>query len=315
MLLLISVISPLVRYRRALSQVVDTLEIWAKKQSQGTTKTLVSRPSNDAIANRTTELVKQIVEDRAKLEQSLAELRKREEVSELANQVAHDIRSPLAALQALTEQLKGLSEAERRLFGQITSRIHQIAEELLDHKRKKANEECQLLNMVTLVKEVLEEKRLERPKIGNVIELAVDSSINSDVFANRQGLQRAVSNLVNNAIEAIDTTRCREKSVVVQLVNAGEKSLQLSVIDTGPGITPAHLKRLGKKGASFGKTEGSGLGLYQATQTVRKSGGSLEIESVVGKGTTVKITLPVGYRLKEPTKEVDEERLMKRDLS
>ena len=62
--------------------------------------------------------------------------------------------------------------------------------------------------------------------------------------------------------------------------------------DNGKGIPPDILTKLGNRGETHGKAGGSGLGLYHARTTVESWGGRLRIESEVGKGTTVLVTLP-----------------------
>ena len=96
-----------------------------------------------------------------------------------------------------------------------------------------------------------------------------------------------MSNLVNNAVEALGDTG----TVTVRLVAEG-KRITLKVQDTGKGIPPELLTKLGKRGETHGKAGGSGLGLYHARTTIESWGGSLELQSEVGRGTTVALNLP-----------------------
>jgi hypothetical protein len=68
--------------------------------------------------------------------------------------------------------------------------------------------------------------------------------------------------------------------------------VQITIEDTGKGISEEVLARLGSRGTSHGKASGSGLGLFHARASVKNWGGNLELRSKVGQGTTVIVTLP-----------------------
>jgi signal transduction histidine kinase len=66
---------------------------------------------------------------------------------------------------------------------------------------------------------------------------------------------------------------------------------EIAITDTGPGIAPDTLRRLGDPFVTT-KAQGSGLGLFLTRRLVRSAGGALDIESVVGRGTTCRVRLP-----------------------
>ncbi|OGR68739.1 MAG: hypothetical protein A2X40_05165 [Elusimicrobia bacterium GWC2_65_9] len=101
--------------------------------------------------------------------------------------------------------------------------------------------------------------------------------------------KRLVSNLVNNAVEAFGDGH---GSVNIGLASSGGCAL-VSVQDNGKGIPPDVLAKLGRRGETHGKAGGSGLGLYHAQTSAESWGGSLEIASEVGKGTTTTVILPL----------------------
>jgi hypothetical protein len=67
----------------------------------------------------------------------------------------------------------------------------------------------------------------------------------------------------------------------------------LEIIDDGHGIAKELLPRLGLRGETYGKAGGSGLGLYHARSFTLQSGGTLQIQSQIGEGTRISITLPM----------------------
>jgi len=109
------------------------------------------------------------------------------------------------------------------------------------------------------------------------------------LFAKIEAIEfkRVVSNLVNNAVEALNG-----KGNVTVGLKSDNGHILLMVKDSGKGIPPDLLPRLMERGATFGKEGGSGLGLYHAKETMEGWGGGINIDSKVGEGTTIILTLP-----------------------
>lgn len=243
---------------------------------------------------QTVEAERQLVESRKQLEKQLA-------VSTFASQVAHDIRSPLAALDSVIKDVSQLPEEKRIIVRSAVSRIHDIANDLIDKNREvsASSKEALIATPVTepATRELLSsevaplvtEKRLQfRSKIGITIECRFDAS-SYGLFADIQPreFKRVLSNLIDNAVEALPG-----KGLVTVVLTRNEDRIELRVEDNGKGIPQEFRGKLGQRGETFGKPDGSGLGLYHAKKCVEVWGGSLRIESEVGKGTTVVMALP-----------------------
>ena len=213
----------------------------------------------------------------------------------LAVQVAHDIRSPVFALEAALKNIPQLPERQRVVVRHAVNSIRDVANSLLEKNRAQAvaagaagTGEAEGYLLSSLLDPVVTEKRLQfetKPGVNIDFELSRESY---GLFAKVQPVEfrRMVSNLVNNAVEAGDNGK-----VSVGLVQKDE-AIILTVSDTGKGIPPEILAKLGQRGETHGKAGGSGLGLYHARTTAENWGGSLAITSEVGKGTTVAVTLP-----------------------
>ncbi len=215
----------------------------------------------------------------------------------LAAQVAHDIRSPLAALGAATKSL-ALPADQRTLIDGAVGRMQAIANDLLHRYRAPGAEveaKAEICPLSDLIEQVIAEKRIQhKDKPGVAIEFGSGDGIKAAVDPCE--FQRIVSNLVNNAVEAID----KGGTVSVTLSALDGKAL-LSVKDDGKGIPPEILAKLGQKGETHGKAGGTGLGLYHAKQTVEEWGGTLATNSESGKGTAVTIELPRAERSAAPS--------------
>ncbi len=201
-------------------------------------------------------------------------------------QVAHDIRSPLAALETAIRILPELDEANRSLLQQVAGRIRRIAEDL--REPSPSVEHSDSCDLAVLVDSILEEKRLSSPAVARITLRRTDSfSAATRVGVSACELARVVSNLLNNAIESIEGAG----SVTLQIEDQGARAC-LKITDSGKGIAPEILPRLMRRGATFGKRGGAGLGLAHARETLERAGGSISLTSTLGSGTEVMLWIP-----------------------
>jgi signal transduction histidine kinase len=217
-------------------------------------------------------------------------------VGKMAAQVAHDIRSPLAALNVAVSDLDHLPEDQRILLREATRRITDIANELSSKHRNEVKNpvshvEPKILEHIPcLIDQIVSEKRLQyRSKTGLNIEAKLDSTV-YDLFVSVEPTEfrRVLSNLINNSVEAIrDAGNVR--------IEAGLKKegvVSVRVVDTGRGMSEEVLGRLGHRGFTYGKSCGSGLGFNHAVETVRNWQGEIEVTTKEGFGTQIEILLP-----------------------
>lgn len=222
----------------------------------------------------------------------------------MAAQVAHDIRSPLVALDAALRHTDQLPEKQRVIVRHAVNRIRDIANNLLEKNRLHAGtapaaaaaagvpvagEPPSVHLLSSLIDPVITEKRLSfesKPGINIDFKLTRESY---GLFASIEPVEfrRMLSNLVNNAVEALG-----DKGAVDVRLAHEDKTIVLTVSDDGKGIPPEILVKLGQRGETHGKAGGSGLGLFHARSTAESWGGSLEITSTPGQGTAVIIKLP-----------------------
>jgi len=216
-----------------------------------------------------------------------------------ATQVAHDIRSPLTALQIATRDGEEFNEERRILVRNAANRIRDIANDLITRFKQNKPESASpspprlsAQHIPLLAESVVSEKRLAlRGRRGIVIDFTMDDSAYA-AFAqiDSVSMKRVLSNLIENAIEAMP----QEGRIQVS-VFCDEMNLLIRIDDNGCGIPAFALERIGQRGFSFGKENGhsgSGLGVYHALETVKAVGGRLKIESWEGKATQVSIILP-----------------------
>jgi signal transduction histidine kinase len=219
------------------------------------------------------------------------------QLGELAAQVAHDIRSPLSALRVAECDLTELSEEKRLLIRAAIHRIQDIANTLLMKNRgtrihgvsraenANAGQETTTEMVSSLIEPLITEKRAQFTNANIVLHL--DESYGLFASLKPGDFHRVFSNLINNAVEASPAG-----ATVDVRIFPFESDAEIQVVDHGKGIPQEVLARLGARGTTHGKTDGSGLGLYHARETVQSWGGTLAIRSEVENGTTVSIRLP-----------------------
>lgn len=223
-------------------------------------------------------------------------------ILDVSKQVAHDIRSPLSALNMVMATLTNFPEDERILVRNAISRINDIANNLLQKEKHEnlsldsqsilVDENLTVELIPTLVDMLVSEKRMQFREFSELnIEIELKDSFGAFSLINSTELKRVLSNLVNNAVEASE----KQLSRVLISVEKINRHVVISITDNGKGI-PAHLiEKLGKERVSFDKNSsensGSGLGLHHAKKTIERLRGELEIISTEELGTTINIKL------------------------
>lgn len=233
------------------------------------------------------------VEEKAKREVALVEQ---------ARQVGHNIGSPLTALELALADLTSLTEANRSIVRGALGTIRDITNVLTRRTKvadptstrsasTKENNQPPSVQLIShLIDVSVTEKRLEYRSSNQIEIIAPLESVTYGLFARVEPseLKCIISNLVNNAVEAIGDRRGR---IVVSSSLENEKVV-VSVQDSGQGIPPDLLPRLAQQGVTHGKPKGTGQGLYHARRAAERWGGRLSIESVLGRGTIVTLELP-----------------------
>lgn len=223
------------------------------------------------------------LEDQRRFAEEQAKLQK--EKADLARRVAHDIRGPLSALKAVLRSNAAAGEDGRRLLAEASRRIEGIAEDLLERSRETAAVPVGLCFPAGVIERLAAELRLRFPE--HVVILDSQLRGTEAVGLSTDVLQRIVSNLAQNAIEASALG-----ATVTLFLRATGDQLSVIVADEGRGIPRELLEKLGREELTFGKENGNGIALVQARRWVEGVGGRFAIRSRQGQGTQVEIALP-----------------------
>ena len=219
----------------------------------------------------------------------------------LAN-MSHELRTPLNAIMGFSDIMR------QRLFGPMAERYAEYAElihesgshllelinDVLDMSKIEAERfelSLERLDAREAMNAVLRLMRGQADRAGvNLRGLLPSQTL--EVDADRRALKQIALNLVSNALKFTP-----KGGAVTLTLQAAAGALELSVADTGVGIAPEDLQRLGRPFEQAGdagqRAAGSGLGLSLVRAFAELHGGDMVVESVVGSGTTVTVRLPV----------------------
>jgi signal transduction histidine kinase len=228
--------------------------------------------------------------------EQLAQRRFDSAVAQMAAQIAHDIRSPLSAINIAVSNFKELPPDRRKLIADAVTRINDIANDLLvrrkDLQKDLRGSNNNLTEIFPVLESLAEEKKLELSKKHGLEILTDFESVKSlSVRGDRSQIARAISNLINNSAEAINDTG-KIKIVAGRIAD----KIKISIVDSGKGISPEDLAVLQQRSRSIGKNSsdsGFGIGLVQVRSAMENMGGEFELSSEVGLGTTATLTLPI----------------------
>lgn len=227
-------------------------------------------------------------------EKTVAQLASDRDISEMAIQVAHDIRSPLSILTQIDSNDFKFTKANQELMAAAARRIQGIAQSLIqkyspDEDTQRKQPSACLVSVV--IESIVSEKKAEANFQGiNILTFIDPSARNSFARVSGVDLGRSISNILNNAIQAFDDDSTLTKGIGVRL-SRDRNRLKIAISDNGRGIDTELLPLLGEKGSTT-RSEGLGLGLFLAKSLCKKAGGKLAIESELGHGTTISFDLP-----------------------
>jgi nitrogen fixation/metabolism regulation signal transduction histidine kinase len=215
--------------------------------------------------------------------------------ADMARQVAHDIKNPLTPIQLNAEHL-------RRVHQDLGAPVGPVLDECVTNiltqvrlLRSIAGEFSSFASSPTvrpaasslhdLISEVVEPYRTGLA--GRVrIDVDVPPALPA-VIVDRAVLARALTNIIENALHAMPGGG----TLVLAAAPVDDRQVELSITDSGVGMDRASIERIFEPYFST-RASGTGLGLTIAKRNVELNGGTIQVESERGKGTTVRITLP-----------------------
>jgi signal transduction histidine kinase len=210
------------------------------------------------------------------------------------SKVSHDLRNMLTSAQLVSDRLAEVKDptVQRmapKLFTSLDRAIRFLNETIRYGKAEETPPRRERLNLREMVQDAVEQIPVSaRVKLDN----QVRSSVMID--ADREHLNRVITNLVRNACEALDSGRVAGFAGGLVTIKAytSEIGTALEVEDNGPGIPPAIKDSLFEAFQSSGRAGGTGLGLAIAAELVHANGGDIQVMSTGAQGTVFRILIP-----------------------
>ncbi|HEX6045159.1 MAG TPA: ATP-binding protein [Pyrinomonadaceae bacterium] len=231
------------------------------------------------------------------LEMQLHQAEKGAVVGRLAAAIAHEIRNPLNYINLTLDHLRSSfapADPEKRatfikLADQLKAEVARINRHITDFLKYSRPSKLELQG-VDIREEAEDALRLVEARAS---ECGIETTIVQEeklptVMADRESLRSVFTNLVINAVEAIDGEGGR---VLIKLSNTDDNSVKVEISDTGCGIAAEDISKVFEPYFSTKET-GTGLGLAIVKKAVDDHGGTINVASKEGSGTTFTIILP-----------------------
>ncbi|HNQ21614.1 MAG TPA: PAS domain S-box protein [Phycisphaerae bacterium] len=263
-------------------------------------------------------IVLAVIRDITRRKEAEQELLQAKEAAEAASRaktdflarISHEIRTPIMAMLGAAELARPPDSAPasaawvdmvlrngRHLLALLDDLLHAAQREVGQLPIRRT--ECDVAELLEDVRAVV--MPLER-RAEVRFEWVQDGELPRAIHTDGTRLKQAIINLITNALKFTEAGYVR---VRVRAVTEGAARLVVAVEDTGPGIAPEHLEHIFEPFAQvhpapFDPRGGVGLGLAVARSIARQLGGTLEVASVLGKGSTFTLTIPFDLAVDQP---------------
>jgi PAS domain S-box-containing protein len=236
---------------------------------------------------------KQLEKEKEEMQARLAQNERINALGRMAAQVAHEVKNPLAGLRLYSLHLKGkvegkVDDKEMSLIDKIIGGVNHLSD-TVDKVSNFTRPITLTRRRVDLNQIVSEAVQLLEPQLtANKIELKLKPS-EAPLFAMLDDalIRATLVNLIVNSIQAMP------KGGELMIATRGDRStIDLTVADTGIGMTDEQLKGVFEPFYTT-KSQGMGLGMSYAWKVIQEHKGAILMDSQVGKGTQIRITLPV----------------------
>lgn len=237
------------------------------------------------------------------MQQSVRRSERLAAIGKMAAGIAHEIRNPLASMSGSIQMLRdtiALDPMGERLMNIVlreTDRLNALITDFLQFARPNPPQ-IESIDLRALLEELIQVfGYLRHPTEGDAprgSEVQLDAPTELRLDADPRQLKQVFWNLLNNATQALG-----DHGEVRLVARRRGDRVTVAVIDTGAGIPSEALDRIFDPFYST-KEQGTGLGLAQVLRIVEEHGGRIDVQSVVGAGSTFTVEFPVAHRPAPP---------------
>lgn len=223
-----------------------------------------------------------------------AEERQFQSYVKLSAMLTHDLKNAIEALSLIVgnmerhfdnedfraDAMNSLKLATHNLSAMVTRLTNPVATLSGEHKRP---QQVDIIAMLKRGLAIMAEPMLETHKI--------QAELPPTLFALADGerIEKVIENLMLNGLEAMSGTK---GTLTIKAGKTDDQKVFFSITDTGTGMSPDFVEKRLYRPFATTKKKGVGLGLYTCREVVRANGGSIEVDSKQGVGTTFRVVLP-----------------------
>lgn len=213
----------------------------------------------------------------------------------MVDQLVHQTKTPLTILKSHVEAIEDgviqISKEELAIFQDQIDHLNNILSNMstmIDAEKESEILTLETVDIHQLLNQIILGLRSQFDKKG--IELKLISTTKVKLMTDPYKLSQVIYNLLTNAY------KYTEKGRVEISVKEDEDTLSISISDTGIGIEPSEISNIFNayyRGTSVTKILGEGIGLYVVKENLNQLGGTIDVQSTLGKGSTFTIKLPL----------------------
>jgi len=231
----------------------------------------------------------EILGDAISIKSKIAKLEKMEVVSQLAASISHEVRNPLTVVKGFIDLLKApnLSQEVREQYFQHVVRELKSAETIISDYLAYAKPATEDIGIILIDREIRSIIEMTKP-LANMNSVKISEELVPGITrGNIQHFKQCFLNLIKNSIEAMPNGG--ELSLITLV---SKFDIIIEIRDNGVGMSKEQINRFGEPYYST-KEKGTGLGSMVVVKTIETMNGKIKINSVLNKGTTIRITLPI----------------------
>lgn len=275
-------------------KLVKNIELAAEKvraiRRGDSSESRISIRGNDEVAYLTKEF-DELLDELESSQSKIIEAEKTEVKVQMAKEIAHNIKSPIIAIEMLLPTMFRLPEQTKSILKSSVKEIKTLSERLNKQAEAMAFDSVapETMYIPLILKELVAIKQIEYSNRKDIHIELLDAIGCSDAFVSGYSveLKSIISNLINNAVESYGMSG----GVISVSLECNDRRCIVTVKDSGVGIPSEYLSDLGAKQISFKGSKNRGLGLTHAFKTIESWGGKILIASEIGKGTSVSLEL------------------------
>lgn len=209
--------------------------------------------------------------------------------------IVHDFKTPMTVISGYAQMMAADDDAASRgesaqLILKSCDQMTTMIKELLNFAKGDTTVLLRKVWPETFVADL--EPMLRRLVDKTPIALSVRCATNTAVRLDDLKMKRALVNLVKNAKEALLVAGTAAPAIAVDVRADAADGIVFVVTDNGPGLAPAIEARLFESFATYGKADGTGLGLALVKRIAEEHHGNVVVESVAGRGCTFTVRVP-----------------------